>query len=447
MKSEAMAMKRGTSLPAGGMVNPFWSQRTREEWQLRAVRPADLPVPEDEETQRQLEQEVEFPALEEGETSRGRTRRSSRVPSPRRAAGVFRTPQSWETGKGVGSVGLRTSGMMPMEEEEMSVNPDRTTPQGVDDRSDPSGQSLQRALEKEVVTQLHEENVRLKQMLSRMQQSKGTGTTSTSEWSEVSGEKEETGRSFMPQTEEKKERIMFTPNGTRVPSQPPPVDWGGQVEMPELPPWPVDLWKDYEKDIGDRKRFKRLGGEPYRPSRELQDLPPEHLGRGMDSRQEPQGSRQVSGRGTNSRQEVRHQEVEGSLGVPQIDRERWLLRELAQLQQALDSEKRSKVRWRVDEDGHFRQVPLGRAGHQGHQEQVPLSRADHPGHQEQVPLSRASHLGYQEGDRAKQWHQGEWGEREVKKELVLEVQDDIKIYQNFLAVIGPRWCWETGWRS
>ena len=39
------------------------------------------------------------------------------------------------------------------------------------------------------------------------------------------------------------------------------------------------------------------------------------------------------------------------------------------------------------------------------------------------------------------------GEREVKKELVLEVQDDIKIYQNFLAVIGPRWCWETGWRS
>ena len=143
-----MAMKRGTSLPAGGMVNPFWSQRTREEWQLRAVRPADLPVPEDEETQRQLEQEVEFPALEEGETSRGRTRRSSRVPSPRRAAGVFRTPQSWETGKGVGSVGLRTSGMMPMEEEEMSVNPDRTTPQGVDDGSDPSGQSLQRALEK-----------------------------------------------------------------------------------------------------------------------------------------------------------------------------------------------------------------------------------------------------------------------------------------------------------
>ena len=79
-----------------------------------------------------------------------------------------------------------------------------------------------------------------------------------------------------------------------------------------------------------------------RPSRELQDLPPEHLGRGMDSRQELQGGLQVSGRGMNSRQEVRHQDVECSRGNPQVDRERWLLRELAQLQQALDSEKRSK---------------------------------------------------------------------------------------------------------
>ena len=286
-----------------------------------------------------------------------------------------------------------------------------TLSQGPEPGGEQEGDSLQRALEKEMMNQLHEENMKLKQMLSRLQQSKGTGTTSASEWSEVSDGKEEPQRGIHGSLEVKKERIMFTPNGTRVPSQPPPMDRVGPVEMPELPPWPVDLWKDYEKDIGDRKRFKRLGGEPYGPSRELQDLPPEHLGRGMDSRQEYQGSRQVSGRGASSRQEVCHQEVEGSFGVPQIDRERWLLRELAQLQQALDSEKRSKVRWRIDEDGHCRQVPLGRAEHQGHQEQVPLSRADHPGHQDQAPLSRASHLGYQEGDRAKQWQQGEWGER------------------------------------
>ena len=80
-----------------------------------------------------------------------------------------------------------------------------------------------------------------------------------------------------------------------------------------------------------------------------------------------------------------------------------------QLQQALDLEKRSKVRWRTEGDGH--------------QGQVPLCRADLPGQREQVR------------------------ERRVKKELVLEVQDDIKIFQNFLAVIDPHWCWEIGWRS
>ena len=319
-----------------------------------------------------------------------------------------------------------------MEEEERSVNPDRAAPQGVDDGSDPSGQSLQRALEKEVVTQLHEENVRLKQMLSRMQQSKGTGTTSTSEWSEVSGEKEETGRSFLPQTEEKKERIMFTPNGTRVPSQPPPVDRVGQVEMPELPPWPADLWKDYEKDIGDRRRFKRLGGEPYRPSRELQDLPPEHLGRGMDSRQELQGSRQVSGRGMNSRQGVCQRDNE--LGTPAADRERWLLRELVQLQQALDVEKKSNVRWRaqglvdpreeVQENLLHHGVSGGaRAQHSDHGVSGGV-RAQHLDYgvpegvrARQVDRgiygdSRANqHGGLYDGDRARQWQQGEWGEK------------------------------------
>ena len=134
-----MAMKRGASLPAGGMGNPFWSQRTKEEWQLRAVRPADLPVPEDEETQRQL----------------------------RRQTG-------------------------------------------------------QRCLERK-----------------------------TNQGEEFS---------FRRMT---KERIMFTLNGTRVPSQPPPVDPIGLLKMPELPPWPVDLWKGYEKDMSGRKRFKRLGEEPY----------------------------------------------------------------------------------------------------------------------------------------------------------------------------------------
>ena len=75
-----------------------------------------------------------------------------------------------------------------------------------------------------------------------------------------------------------------------------------------------------------------------------------------------------------------------------------------QLQQALDSEKKSKVRWRVDEDGHLREVPLSRADHHGHQGQVPLCRAVQPGKGEQAPLSRASYQGPNEGDRASQLH-------------------------------------------
>ncbi len=165
-----MAQRRVASVPASGVANPFWSQRTKEEWHLQAVRPADLPVPEDEETQKQLEQETEMPVMDSEKTTRGR----SRWPSPLRAQGVFRTPQSWETGKGVGSVGLRTSGEMPTVEEAQRRMGRQT--QGPEPGGDPSGDSLQRALEVEMMNQLHEENMKLKQMLSRMQQSKGTGT-------------------------------------------------------------------------------------------------------------------------------------------------------------------------------------------------------------------------------------------------------------------------------
>ena len=178
-----MAQRRGSSMPASGMANPFWSNRAKDEWVLQAVRPADLPAPEDEETQKQLEQETEMPVMDSEKNTRGRSR--SRWPSPVRAQGVFRTPQSWETGKGVGSVGLRTSGAMPTVEEAQRRMSQQT--QGPEPGSDHPGDSLQRALEVELMTQLHEENMKLKQMLSKVQQSKGTGTTSTSEWSEVSG--------------------------------------------------------------------------------------------------------------------------------------------------------------------------------------------------------------------------------------------------------------------
>ena len=305
-----MAQRRGSSAPVSGMANPFWSQRIRAEWDLQAVRPADLPVPEDEETQRQLEQESERQPLGD---ERGRSKGHTRRGSPRRLA-TFTTPQSWESGKGVGSAGgLRSAGMMPTSANQEEGDQDGLhgrMSQGPEPGSDQGEDSLQRALEKEVMNQLHEENLKLKQMLSEMQQSKGTGTTSTSEWSEVSGTGgvPEPVRKPQPPREDRKERIMFTPNGTRVPSLPPPLERDGQigpVGLLDLPPWPVSLWPEYEREDGDRKRLKRLGSEPYRPTGVWKDLPPEPLGRGMDSRQGHQDGSQVAGRGMKSRQELR----------------------------------------------------------------------------------------------------------------------------------------------
>ena len=170
-----MAQRRGSSVPVSGMANPFWSQRIRAEWDLQAVRPADLPVPEDEETQKQLEQEAEGQPLEDV-GARGRSRAPTRGSSPRRLA-TFTTPQSWESGKGVGSSGeLRTAGLMPTSEddaEKAMKGRSSTLSQGPEPGGEQEGDSLQRALEREMMNQLHEENMKLKQMLSRLQQSKG----------------------------------------------------------------------------------------------------------------------------------------------------------------------------------------------------------------------------------------------------------------------------------
>jgi len=418
-----MAVRRGASVPAGG--NPFWSERATQELRLRMNRPLELPpdgelhpVPgDDEEIRRQLEQEDSgLEAVENGsetesrgEPRQGRGRRRSRSRNETQLAGMsFTTPESWADQGAVQRGFLRTAGMMPAEGEG-ERQPSRQVPSRTEGLAFSAGQDrdddLQREVEKEVVRVLQEENEQLKLQVKEMMKKMGDKSGPPSGWSEVSTSSPRQKRGELRQ----KEELRFTPNGTQVPLGPPPGD------QPPVPPWPFPEWEIYEKEEGGRSRRMELNSMEW----ELHHGPPGGgkvsrgavRGGGIESRHGDRGDLKDHGRGTGSRQEVRHQEAEGSLGDPQVDRERWLMRELVQLQQALDSEKRSKVRWRVDEDGHRRQVPLGRAEHQGHLGQVPLSRADHPGHQEQVPLSRASHLGYQEGDRAKQWQQGEWGEK------------------------------------
>ena len=385
--------------------NPFWSERARDELRLQMSRPEDLPadgqgqpVPgDDEEVGRQLEEDSGLEAMENGsaggsrgeprqERRRGRAR--SRLATPTMET-TFTTPESWTNQGAVNRGPLRTAGMMPVDSGGGS-RPGRGEPlrsQGVAFSADREGDDLQREVEKEMVQTLLEENEQLKHQMGQMKEwmKKIEEKSGYSDWSEVTVES--------PRAKREKahgvEALRYTPNGTQVPAGPPPL--GGDEDRPPVPPWPFPEWEIYEKDGKGHPRRMEIDSAEWQLQRGL-------YGGGASPRHKD------CGRGTSSRQDVRQQEVGGSLGIPQIDRERWLLREVVQLQQALDSEKKSKVRWRVDEDGHLREVPLSRADHHGHQGQVPLCRAVQPGKGEQAPLSRAFYQGPREGDRASQLH-------------------------------------------
>ncbi len=92
---------------------------------------------------------------------------------------------------------------------------------------------LERAMEKEIVYQLHEENARLKQKVEQLLQQQRT-TPQSSQWSEVSATLEEVPKP--PTTRTTLERQQCTPNGTPVPKGPPPVD---EDLWKRLPTWPL----------------------------------------------------------------------------------------------------------------------------------------------------------------------------------------------------------------
>ena len=379
-------------MPVGG-GNPFWPEKATTEFRLAVSRPMDLPperhpVPgDDEEVRRQLEQheEQDFAAVENGSEERGRRRSRSRLGTPM-AEMAFTTPESWMNQGAVTGGPLRTAGRMPEEgaDESQARGGEPLRSQGAVFQADHGGDDLQREVEKEVVRTLQEENEQLRRKMQELMQ-KMEDKSGNSDWSEVSAGSPRHRKGAA----DRREEVRYTPNGTQVPTGPPPVTM--EVDRPPVPPWPFPDWEVNEKDEGGHTRRMEIDSREWQLHRGL-------YGGGASSRHTD------CGRGTGSRQEVRHQEVEGSRGDPQVDRERWLMRELVQLQQALDSEKRSKVRWRVDQEGHLREVPLSRADHHGHHGQVPLCRAVQPGKGEQAPLSRASYQGLNEGDRASQPH-------------------------------------------
>ena len=330
--------------------NPFWSARVRSELELQAVRPVDLPVPLDP------EMDGEGPGEERRERGRMESRshqaRGREMVTEMEDSGdrrIFRTPASWSSQKGGQegnpALGLRTAGMMP--EEECS-EPGPT--EGPMPRSSFVQDELERDLEREVVKQLHEENVKLKKKLQELEEkerSAGSG------WSEVTAGDETPRPPPPPNTrrttgeslrlDEVWEVSRWTPNGTRVPPGPPPE------LAPQVPDWPFDI---YEKD--EREEAMKWLGQPAPPVRE--GLFPNGYGGGMDSRWqrgeveggvEPRLHPEECRRGMDSRRVV----DEAAMPMTAVEaRTTWLERELAMMKRVMERESSLQQRLRAGVD-------------------------------------------------------------------------------------------------
>ena len=443
------------SLSAGAVgrradPNPFWSERAQEGWNVAMARPTDLPTEEEA-----VEMGV-LPPVPGGdrdpdlEVRSGRGRSSSRAVEdrPRSPQGIsverkrplkFATPASWNgsTGSGKGRAvkeGLRTEGRMPVDggdhlqgvegllrEEAKKIAmraSESTTGRAQDD--------LERAMEKEVFMQLQDDNMRLREELTKMQHLK-VESGQQSEWSTVSE----------PPKREVEDALRFTPKGTRVPDGPPPMDLTEKAEM--IPPWPLGSYEKMEMSgpcsnvfSGYVQGLPRQKGtlydeDPGRGSGTRHVLPDggsrtrhEHFDGGSRTRHEllegGSGTRHVlpepaglPGGGPRARQVHQGGDFANGVVSPAETKAMWLERELASLRQAIAEEGKSNTLktssyWSQPfVSGNDRVLHLGEVQGSGDHRDI---RAQHlqPGH---LGEARAQHLhlGLWEGDRAQQWHQ------------------------------------------
>jgi len=264
-----------------------------------------LPVPgDDAQVLRELE-EVEDEISGSPREGRGREKRRSssrEILGPSSGRSTFRTPVSWANHGAVS--GKQTAGEMPLDESESSrgerFGPVRKS-EGVFSPAVPRDDDLQREIEKEMVQTLKEENDQLRYQMAMLMK-KMDERSNKSGWSEVTVESPRMKNS----NGSGGEALRYTPNGTQVPVGPPPG--GEDGGLPPVPPWPFPDWEVYEKDEGGRTRRMEIDSREWQLQRGLH-------GGGASSRHKD------CGRGTNSLQDVRHQEVGGNLGDPQVDRE------------------------------------------------------------------------------------------------------------------------------
>ena len=161
-------MERGRSLPPLGIA--YWSELVQAEWNLRMRRPVDLPVPDDD----TVDLELEVPLQNQPSFHGGARGREQSRPKKNEK---FSTPESWMERTNQGS-GTRSAGMLPREEEkeewESKGWPEEhafgRTKQTEGPQPGPMEEqrvegTLQRASEKELFDKLKEENEKLQQEL------------------------------------------------------------------------------------------------------------------------------------------------------------------------------------------------------------------------------------------------------------------------------------------
>lgn len=390
--------RRSSSLPP--RANQFWSAVVQHEWLLRHSRPGDLPpVPGDDE---EVSRELEGPPLADrslpGGVNRGRSGREREEP--------FRTPESWEMpslGRWSRQEGRRTAGLLPEESPEV---PPVIGSQGPQPTVEDDG--LQRAIEQELFDRLQEENAQLIEEVRRLRSQRKSETTSVSQWSEVSGSQPQPPPLTPARKEERQvfEEERFTPNGTRIPSGPPPSSPGG-----EIPSWPLD---GYERVDVDRV-WKDFGSEVLLGESSLRDRSPRRGAR--SSRHEGCDRGAMGPRQGQVQQETRKGETLAEVLTGVQARALWLERELVSMKAALNRQEVAGLKsdyWKkpVDHCGRTTRegeaehgglqdsAPLGRAVHGEHREHVPLCRANRAEQVEQAPLGRAFLSEHHEGDRA-----------------------------------------------
>ena len=366
-----MAEMRAVSLDAAiRRPNPFWSSTTRANWEIQRARPRDLPaadggggwdgaelppVPGDEmdpdlDTRssrgRSPSRTLMDRPKEIGETSAGRGR-SMALP--------FATPASWMSlGSGKGKA-VKSEGKMPDEDSEVPRREgdvrralqeagERQTKRARGHLDARVQEDLDRAMEREMFLQLQEENLKLRAELEEANRKKTDGLQS-SDWSEVSAAHQTTGmgRSL--------ERILYTPNGTRVPDDPPP----DEPEQWQVPPWPLDAYEVEEVRAPCSNVFTG-----YRGRGPVQLMEPQHgvcqggppvrqehrerfneCGGGPRARQAHQQRFKECGGGPGAR--YGHQDEEEQWKSPAENKTMWLERELVNLRQRLDEQVQGNV--------------------------------------------------------------------------------------------------------